>query len=336
MKRVTTHYNNQKAISDGKCPMDQSQKRVSVVIPLYNEVESLEPLHDELKEALVSISDHEIIFVNDGSTDGSIEVLKKLQLSDRTVRVINFRRNFGKSAALDAAFRKVRGRFVVTLDADLQDDPAEIPELIEKLESEKLDLVSGWKKIRRDPLSKRMPSRLFNYATRIVSGLKLHDFNCGLKAYRVEVVRVLRVHGELHRYIPAIAHRAGFKVGEKPVNHRPRSFGKTKFGPSRFVHGFLDLLTVLFLNRYVSSPLHFFGLFGGLILCVGMVMNGYLLFEKIMGRSIGDRPLLFLAVMMVIVGLQFIFFGLLGEMMAREPKEGETYLIESVWPEEAE
>ncbi|MCK4771302.1 MAG: glycosyltransferase, partial [Candidatus Latescibacteria bacterium] len=207
---------------------------------------------------------------------------------------------------------------------------------IEKLESDGLDLVSGWKKVRHDPLSKRIPSRFFNYATRFISGLKLHDFNCGLKAYRVEVVRVLRVHGELHRYIPAIAYRAGFRVGEKPVNHRPRRFGRTKFGPSRFLHGFLDLLTVMFLNRYLSSPLHLFGLVGGLILVAGVVLNVYLLVEKIMGRSIGQRPLLFLAVMMVIVGIQFIFFGLLGEMMAREPKEGETYLIESVWPDEAE
>ena len=278
----------------------------------------------------------EIIFVNDGSTDDSTEKLRKLQAGDAAVRVINFRRNFGKSAALDAAFHRVRGRYVVTLDADLQDDPAEIPALIERLESDDLDLVNGWKKVRHDPLSKRIPSRIFNYATRLVSGLKLHDFNCGLKAYRVDVVRVLRVHGELHRYIPAIAHRAGFRVGEKPVNHRPRRFGKTKFGPNRFLHGFLDLLTVMFLNRYVASPLHFFGLVGSLILAVGVVLNGYLLIEKILGHAIGQRPLLFLAVMMVIVGIQFIFFGLLGEMMAREPKEGETYLIESVWPDEVE
>ncbi len=316
--------------------MDRSQIRLSVVIPLFNEVESLEPLHQELKEALSSIPDHEIIFVNDGSTDGSTEELRKLQARDGAVRVINFRRNFGKSAALDAAFHRVRGPYVVTIDADLQDDPAEIPALIEKLESDGLDLVSGWKKVRHDPLSKRIPSRFFNYATRLILGLKLHDFNCGLKAYRVEVVRVLRVHGELHRYIPAIAYRAGFRVGEKPVNHRPRRFGRTKFGPSRFLHGFLDLLTVMFLNRYLSSPLHLFGLVGGLILVAGVVLNVYLLVEKIMGRSIGQRPLLFLAVMMVIVGIQFIFFGLLGEMMAREPKEGETYLIESVWPDEAE
>lgn len=316
--------------------MDRSQIRLSVVIPLFNEAESLEPLHQELKEALSSIPDHEIIFVNDGSTDGSTEMLRKLQARDGAVRVINFRRNFGKSAALDAAFHRVRGPYVVTIDADLQDDPAEIPALIEKLESDGLDLVSGWKKVRHDPLSKRIPSRFFNYATRLISGLKLHDFNCGLKAYRVEVVRVLRVHGELHRYIPAIAYRAGFRVGEKPVNHRPRRFGRTKFGPSRFLHGFLDLLTVMFLNRYLSSPLHLFGLVGGLILVAGVVLNVYLLVEKIMGRSIGQRPLLFLAVMMVIVGIQFIFFGLLGEMMAREPKEGETYLIESVWPDEAE
>jgi len=316
--------------------MDNSQLELSVVVPLFNEVDSLEPLYGELKKALGSIRDHEIVFVNDGSTDGSTEELKRLQAFDRTVRVINLRRNFGKSAALDAAFHRVRGRYVVTLDADLQDDPAEIPSLIEKLEADNLDLVSGWKKVRRDPLSKRIPSRIFNWATRLISGVKLHDFNCGLKVYRREVVRVLRVHGELHRYIPAIAHRAGFRVGEKPVNHRPRRFGRTKYGPSRFLYGFLDLITVMFLNRYLASPLHLFGLVGGLILAIGVVLNVYLLVEKILGRAIGQRPLLFLAVMMVIVGMQFIFFGLLGEMMAREPKEGETYQIESVWPDEAQ
>jgi len=316
--------------------MDNSELELSVVVPLFNEVDSLEPLYGELKGALGSIRDHEIVFVNDGSTDGSTEELKRLQAFDPNVRVINLRRNFGKSAALDAAFHRVRGRYVVTLDADLQDDPAEIPSLIEKLEADNLDLVSGWKKVRRDPLSKRIPSRIFNWATRLISGVKLHDFNCGLKEYRREVVRVLRVHGELHRYIPAIAHRAGFRVGEKPVNHRPRRFGRTKYGPSRFLYGFLDLITVMFLNRYLASPLHLFGLVGGLILAIGVVLNVYLLVEKILGHAIGQRPLLFLAVMMVIVGVQFIFFGLLGEMMAREPKEGETYQIESVWPDEAQ
>jgi glycosyltransferase involved in cell wall biosynthesis len=316
--------------------MNDPHLELSVVIPLFNERESLEPLHKELKLALRGIPDHEIIYVNDGSTDGSREVLMGLQSADPQVRVVNFRRNFGKAAALDAAFKRIQGRFVVTLDADLQDDPAEIPQLLAMLEAEDLDLVSGWKKERRDPLSKRVPSRLFNWATRVVSRLKLHDFNCGLKAYRFEVVRALHVHGELHRYIPAMAHWAGFRVGEKPVNHRARKYGVTKYGPSRFLHGFLDLLTVMFLNRYVSSPLHFFGLLGSGILGVGVVLNLYLLIVWLQTRSIGGRPLLFLAVMMVIVGIQFISFGLLGEMMAREPKEGETYQIDSIWSDDEE
>jgi len=310
--------------------------KLVVIIPALNEEATIGEVIARIPREIPGVDDRCVIVVNDGSTDGSLEKLRELQEGDAAIRVINFRRNFGKSAALDAAFHRVRGRYVVTLDADLQDDPAEIPALLGKLEKDHLDMVSGWKKVRRDPLSKRIPSRIFNFAARGISGLKLHDFNCGLKAYRAEVVRVLRVHGELHRYIPAIAHRAGFRVGEKPVNHRPRRFGRTKFGPSRFLHGFLDLLTVMYLNRYVASPLHLFGLVGGLILAVGIVLNGYLLMEKILGRSIGQRPLLFLAVMMVIVGVQFIFFGLLGEMMAREPKEGETYLIESIWPDEAE
>ncbi len=311
----------------------QEAIELSVVIPLFNEAESLEPLHRELKEALGSSPRHELLFVNDGSDDGSREVLRELASSDPHVRVINFRRNYGKSAALDAAFRRARGTYVVTMDADLQDDPAEIGGLIQQLESEDLDLVSGWKKVRKDPLSKRLSSRIFNLATRWVSGLRIHDFNCGLKAYRREVVEALNVHGELHRYIPAMAHWAGFRVGERPVNHRPRRYGTTKFGISRFLHGFLDLITVMFLNRYFSSPLHFFGLMGGLILTVGVVLNLYLLVEWLRTHAIGGRPLLFLAVMLVIVGIQFVSFGLLGEMMAREPREGETYLIESVWPD---
>jgi len=314
--------------------MSDPQLEVSVVVPLYNEEESLEPLYREIGKALTHVPDYEIIFINDGSTDGSRDVLKRIQEIDSRVRVINFRGNFGKSAALEAAFRRARGRFVATLDADLQDDPAEIVPMIEQLQKENLDLVSGWKKVRNDPLSKKVPSRLFNFATRICSGLKLHDFNCGLKVYRREVTQAIRIHGELHRYIPAIAHWSGFRVGEKPVNHRPRQFGKTKFGPSRFLHGFLDLLTVMFLKRYVSSPLHFFGLVGGVVFLAGVVINCYLLLEKIQGNAIGGRPLLILGVMLVIVGIQFISFGLLGEMMAREPKEGEPYQIESCWPED--
>jgi glycosyltransferase involved in cell wall biosynthesis len=310
--------------------MDRSAPHLSVVVPLYNERDSLEPLHQELKSALEGLGGHEILYVDDGSNDGGSEVLDQLAAADPTVMVIHFRRNFGKSAALDAAFRRVRGEFVITLDADLQDDPAEIASLLERLEHDGLDLVSGWKQRRRDPLSKRIPSRIFNWATRLVSGLHIHDFNCGLKVYRSEVVRSIRVHGELHRYLPAMAHWAGFRVGEQPVNHRPRRFGQTKFGASRFLHGFLDLLTVMFLHRYVSSPLHFFGFFGVAVLGIGVVLNLYLLVEWLRTHAIGGRPLLFLAVMMVIVGIQFVSFGLLGEMMAREPKEGETYQIGSI------
>ncbi len=314
--------------------MSESQLEITVVVPLYNEVESLEPLYREIMDALIHVPDHEILFINDGSTDGSREVLKRIAGVDRKVRVVNFRRNFGKSAALEAAFRRARGQFVATLDADLQDDPAEIVPMMEQMKKENLDLVSGWKQVRKDPLSKKIPSKLFNFATRICSGLKLHDFNCGLKVYRREVTGAIRIHGELHRYIPAIAHWSGFRVGERPVNHRERRFGTTKFGPSRFLHGFLDLLTVMFLRRYVSSPLHFFGLVGGAVFLAGAVINVYLLIEKIQGNAIGGRPLLILAVMLVIVGIQFISFGLLGEMMAREPKEGETYQIESCWPDD--
>jgi glycosyltransferase involved in cell wall biosynthesis len=316
--------------------MNESHLELSVVIPLFNEAESLETLHKELKLALRGIPEHEILYINDGSGDGSREVLMGLQSIDPTVRVINFRRNFGKSATLDAAFSRVRGRYVVTLDADLQDDPAEIPNLVAMLKDDDLDLVSGWKKVRHDPLSKRLPSRLFNVATRLVSGLKIHDFNCGLKAYRIEVVRALDVHGELHRYIPAMAHWAGFRVGEKQVNHRPRKFGLTKFGSGRFLHGFLDLITVMFLNRFRKSPLHLFGMVGGLVLGVGVILNIYLLIVWLKTHAIGDRPLLFLAVMTVIVGVQLIFFGLLGEMLARESREGSAYQIESIWSDEDE
>ncbi len=311
--------------------MSAPEPQLTLVIPLFNEEESLRELYTEITSALAAGPGYEIIFIDDGSTDGSRTVLTTLTEFDPAVRVITFRRNFGKAAALDAAFRRARGRYVVTLDADLQDDPVEIPGLIAMLERDNLDLVSGWKKVRRDPLTKRIPSKFWNALTRFISGLKIHDFNCGLKIYRREVVKALRVHGDLHRYLPALAHWAGFRVGEKPVNHRPRRYGRTKYGgPGRFLRGFLDLITVKFLNRYVSSPLHFFGLLGLALLAVGIVLNLYLLWEKIQGRSVGQRPLLWLAVMLVIVGVQFISFGLLGEMIAREPKEGETYQVEAL------
>ena len=314
--------------------MDQTLLQLSIVIPLYNEKASLLLLHEELKAALVDIPDHEILFVNDGSTDGGGDVLCGIAAKDASVRAINFRRNFGKSAALAAGFAEARGRYVATLDADLQDDPAEIPGLLEVLTRDGLDLVSGWKEQRCDPLGKRLLSRIFNTVLRLVSGVRLHDINCGLKVYRVEVVKSLDIHGQLHRYIPVLAHWAGFRLGEKVVAHRPRVHGSSKFGSSRIVHGFLDLITVMFLDKYMTSPLHFFGPLGFLIAAVGCGLNLYLLSEWLRTHSIGGRPLLFLAVMLLIVGIQFISFGLLAEMIARERRRGKGHRTESRWPED--
>jgi glycosyltransferase involved in cell wall biosynthesis len=293
---------------------------LSVVVPLYNEVESLRTLHAELQATLDPLDmpgGYEMIFVDDGSTDGSADVLSDLYENDTRVQVIQFRRNFGKSAALAAGFSAACGSYVVTLDADLQDVPAEIPTLLAPIERDEADLVSGWKADRQDPLTKTLPSMIFNRVVRMVSGVQLHDFNCGFKAYRSEVLSEIQLYGELHRYIPVLAHFRGFRVSEVPVPHRARKYGYSKFGPARFFRGFFDLLTVFFLTQYTRRPLHLFGLIGVAILGIGAVINLYLAFIKIfLGHPIGDRPVMQLGILLIIVGSQFFVFGLLGEMIA--------------------
>jgi len=296
---------------------------ISVVVPLYNEEESLAELHSRLTETLSGLGrTYEILFVDDGSTDGSMQVIEDLNRKDpEHVFVYSFGRNFGKSAALDTGFLHARGRYVVTLDADLQDEPSEIPELIRMLEEDGYDLVTGWKYPRRDPLTKRIPSRAINWLTAAMTGVKVHDMNCGLKAYKSEVIGELRLYGEMHRFVPALVHSMGFRVGEKKVEHHPRKFGTTKFGARRFVEGIFDLTTVLFLTRYIRKPLHFFGVAGLVLLTLGMGAMAYLVVGWFMGRWIGDRPLFILSVLLMIIGIQFISTGLLGEMLTSLPHQ---------------
>ena len=306
--------------------MKSSAVDLSILIPLYNERESIRDLASEITESLGKLSiSYEIIFVDDGSRDGSFEEIKTLASTDSRIIGIRFRRNYGKSAALSEGFEISRGNIVVTMDADLQDDPAELPAMIEKL-NEGYDVISGWKKNRKDPLTKKIPSRLFNFVTRLMSGVRIHDFNCGLKIYKADVVKTVRVYGELHRYIPVLAKWAGFRVGELVVNHRSRKYGSTKFGASRFFKGFLDLLTVMFLGKYNKNPLHFFGILGGVLFFIGLLINGYLTYQWFGGIWIGNRPILFLGILMMIVGIQFISLGLLAEMIAAG-KDGEDYSV---------
>ncbi|MBS1262467.1 MAG: Dodecaprenyl-phosphate galacturonate synthase [Calditrichaeota bacterium] len=290
--------------------------RLSIVIPLFNEVESLPHLKRAIDEMLARERiDAELVFVDDGSRDGSGGVLDEYLAADDRVCVIRFRNNRGKSAALSAGFEAARGEFVATMDADLQDDPGEIPRLIAKCEQDGLDLVSGWKKKRRDPLSKKIPSRFFNFVARLFSRIKIHDFNCGLKVYRCDVVRTFELYGELHRFIPILVNANGWTVGELPVVHHPRRWGKTKFGLPRFLHGFLDLLTVLFLVRYAARPMHLFGGVGLLFGLAGFVILAVLTVEWFVGVPIGNRPLFFLGILLMIVGVQFFTLGLLGEQI---------------------
>jgi glycosyltransferase involved in cell wall biosynthesis len=295
---------------------------LSIIAPLFNEAESLSLLHREICDALKAHGDrYELIFVDDGSTDGSGAILASLYEADPRVQVIQLRRNFGKSAALSAGFAAARGEYVITLDADLQDVPSEIPSLLGPIQRDEADLVSGWKADRQDPLTKTLPSALFNRVVRAVSGVPLHDFNCGFKAYRREVLDEIPLYGELHRYIPVLAHFRGFRVAEVAVPHRARRFGRSKFGPARFFRGFFDLLTVLFLTQYTRRPLHLFGLLGAVSFGLGFIVSAYLAFIKLaLGEPIGHRPLLTLGVLLIIVGTQFFVFGLLGEMIAHHAR----------------
>jgi glycosyltransferase involved in cell wall biosynthesis len=304
-------------------------KTVSLVIPLYNEEESLPELYSKIMAVLpkVPASSYEIIFVNDGSTDNSSRVVRELAAKDKNVKGIFFRKNYGKAAALSAGFKAARFDYVITMDADLQDDPEEIPGLIAELDKG-FDLISGWKKKRYDPiLSKNIPSKLFNWVTSKASGIRLHDFNCGLKAYRLAAAKSPVFYGEMHRYLPVLARWNGFRVGEKIVTHHARKYGVTKYGLSRFINGFLDLLTITFLRRYTKNPMHLFGLLGVFFMLIGFCITGYFGVIWIIERSLHLRPLMLLAVGSFLMGIQLFSIGLIGEMITHTGRRDE-YLVE--------
>lgn len=303
-------------------------RKVSILVPLLNEEESLGKLAKEISAVFDTInSDYEILFIDDGSTDNSLKVIKELSRANNKIRYMSFRKNYGKSAALNVGFKNVTGDAIITMDADLQDDPAEIPSLLEELQKG-FDLVSGWKKKRHDPFIKKYSSRFFNYVTKVMSGIKIHDFNCGLKAYRKSVVKSVDIHGELHRYIPVLADWKGFKISEVVVKHHPRRYGKTKFGISRFFKGFIDLITVIFTTRYIKRPLHFFGMLGVVSFLIGFIIDAYLSILWFLDEiHLTNRPLLFLGTVLIIVGVQFFSLGLIGEMLAHNSKKEDDYGI---------
>ena len=294
---------------------------ISVVVPLLDEEHTLATLYAEIATGLEAHNDEfEVVFVDDGSTDGSMSVLSRLHDELPNVVVVHLRRNFGKAAALQAGFLEARGDVIVTIDADLQDDPTEIPKLLAKLD-EGFDLVSGWKTRRNDPVLRRLFSRLFNWATAVVSGVHLHDVNCGLKAYRAEVLQGIRIYGELHRFIPVLAAYRGFRIAEIPVNHRARQHGRSRYGAERYLRGFFDLLSVTFMGRYRHRPLHLFGGVGLLMGALGFVFLLYLTMLKLWGHGIGTRPLLTLGVLLVVVGIQLVSLGLISELVTSQHEE---------------
>ena len=306
---------------------------ISFVIPLLDEEDSLEALYEAVTRSAASLSrPHEIIFVDDGSTDGSASVLRGLYQRDgEHVQVVQFRRNFGKTAALTAGFARARGDVIVTLDADLQDDPAELPILLAKLD-DGYDMVGAWRAQRQDPVSKRWPSRLANMTVSTLTGVKLHDLNCGFKVYRREVVQELRLYGELHRYIPVLAHWKGFRIAEVPVAHHPRQHGRSKYGAGRLARGYVDFLSVLFLTTYLKRPMQLFGLIGSAVTAVGTVIMLYLVAVWLIEGQLGWRPLLFFGITALMVGIQLISIGLLGEMLRNSMFRAEDeYSIRQVW-----
>jgi glycosyltransferase involved in cell wall biosynthesis len=305
--------------------------RLSIVIPVYNEAENLRPLYVRLMGALDRLNTaHEVVWVDDGSTDGSREVLRALAAQDPRLRVVTLRRNVGKALALSAGFRRARGEVIITLDADLQDDPEEIPRFLTALEGG-TDLVCGWRERRHDPWPKILLSRIYNWATRRVTGVPLHDFNCGFKAYRRSLLTRLRLYGDLHRYIPVLAAWRGYRIGELTVQHHARLHGQSKYGTARLLHGMLDLLTVLFLTRYDRRPLHLLGGTGTLMILAGLGIDLYLTGLWILGyRPIGNRPLLWLGILLVIVGVQCVFFGLLAEFLLHLHVRTEDHDLEEV------
>jgi glycosyltransferase involved in cell wall biosynthesis len=296
---------------------------ISIVVPVLNEEGSLNELYRRLVEVMDQLGrSYEMIFVDDGSRDESLEILRSIFESDPRVKVLSFRRHYGKSAALAVGFEEASGGTIVTIDADLQDDPREIPALLSALDRG-YDLVSGWKKRRNDPISKTLPSKIFNTVTSWATGVKLHDINSGLKAYRREVTDEIKLYGELHRFLPVFAHKESFRVGEIPVAHHPRKFGKTKYGARRFLHGFLDLLTVIMITGYTRSPLHFFGTIGIFLTLVGVCINSVLVYFKVKyGNIQGRTPLLMLGVLLMILGFQLVSTGLLAELITRAGHKG--------------
>lgn len=308
--------------------------QISVVIPLFNEVESLPELHAWIARVMTANNfSYEVIFVDDGSKDGSWNVIEALKQEDQQVRGIKFQRNYGKSAALQKAFEAVNGQVVITMDADLQDSPDEIPELYNMIVNDGFDVVSGWKKKRYDPLSKTIPTKLYNWAARKLTGIYLHDFNCGLKAYKYEVVKSIELYGDMHRYIPPLAKYAGFnKIGEKVVEHRARKFGTTKFGLNRFLNGPLDLLSVVFMGKFGKKPMHFFGAIGTLLFIIGFGITFFLIFQKLFidqtARLLANRTEFFIAIAAMIMGTQFFLAGFLAELIGRNSSTRNVYLIE--------
>ncbi len=313
--------------------------QISVVVPVFNEEESIPELTQWISRVMDTHGfSYEVILINDGSTDRSWEVIQKISSSNPSLKGLNFTRNYGKSAALDAGFKKAVGDVVITMDADLQDSPDEIPGLYEMITGG-LDVVSGWKKERHDPISKTIPSKFFNGVTRRISGIQLHDFNCGLKAYRNKVVKNIHVYGEMHRYIPLLAKWNGFpKIGEKVVQHQARKYGYSKFGLERFLNGFLDLISVSFVHRYKKKPMHFFGLLGTLSFLTGFLITCWLIFQKIYGLSQGlkvrevvDQPLFFLALVAIVIGVQLFLTGFIAELMtSNQAKEAEYKIDEEI------
>lgn len=311
---------------------------ISVVVPLYNEVESLPELTSWISRVMdENRFTYEIVLVDDGSKDGSWEMIKKLREGNPFIKGIKFRRNYGKSAALNTGFEAVKGDVVITMDADLQDSPDEIPELYRRITVEDYDLVSGWKAKRHDPISKTIPTKFFNAATRRMSGIRnLHDFNCGLKAYKHRVVKNIEVYGEMHRYIPVIAKWAGFtKIGEQVVEHRARKYGKTKFGMSRFINGFLDLLSIFFVGKFGKRPMHFFGSMGVLSFLTGTIITIWMIVDKLRSiskgvhyRDITSQPLFYIALVAVILGSQLFLTGFVAELVARSASERNNYQVE--------
>ena len=319
--------------------MEKIEKNISVVVPLFNEEESLPELAAWIDRVMAANGfSYEVIFVDDGSTDGSWGVVEKVSAANPAVRGIRFRRNYGKSAALYSGFDAARGEVVITMDADLQDSPDEIPELYSMITEDGYDMVSGWKKCRHDPMGKTLPSKFFNGTARVVSGIKLHDFNCGLKAYRLKVVKSIEVYGEMHRYIPILAKKAGFgKIGEKEVRHQARKFGKSKYGWERMIKGYLDLITVLFISRFGKSPMYFFGGLGTLMFLVGGITAIWLIAEKLYKqahamplRIVTDQPLFYIAILAIIIGVQLFLAGFLGELIGRNSSDRNKYLIDEI------